>query len=94
VRIFGCFRTFGGPTVAPRSPRGCCGPLLSIKPYARAVSDFEVGEHVVLKEGLPQRADHVGTVVKIEKNEIWVRWSGPDAPPEPAKFSARALERV
>lgn len=56
--------------------------------------DFQVGEHVVLKKGLPQRADHVGTIVKIEGEEIWVRWSGPEAPPEPTKFSARALEHA
>jgi hypothetical protein len=58
------------------------------------MSDFQVGDRVVLKEGLPQRGDHVGTVVKIERDEIWVRWSGPEAPAEPAKFSAGALEHA
>ena len=54
--------------------------------------EFHVGDHVVLKKGLPQRDDHVGTVVKIEAGEIWVRWGGPEAPVEPTKFSPRALE--
>jgi hypothetical protein len=58
------------------------------------MSDFQVGDHVVLKKGLPQRADHVGTVVKIEGDEIWIRWSGPEAPAALAKFSARAVERA
>jgi hypothetical protein len=58
------------------------------------MSDFQVGDHVVLKKGLPQRGDHVGTVVKIEGEEIWVRWSGPEAPTEPTKFSLRALEHA
>lgn len=41
--------------------------------------EFEVGEHLVLKKGFPQRGDHVGTVVKTIREEISVRWSGPEA---------------
>lgn len=56
------------------------------------MESFSVGDHVVLKQGLPQHDDHVGTVVRVEDAAVWVQWGGPEAPSEPTKFSRRALE--
>ncbi len=57
-----------------------------------AMDDFAVGDHVVLSKGLPGRNDNVGTVVDIGDDVVWVKWKGPDAREQPAKYVPRALE--
>ena len=53
---------------------------------------FSPGERVVLKPGLPQAKDHVGTVVSVDPDGVvWVQWAGHEAPDAPTKYSPRAL---
>ena len=56
------------------------------------MSSFDPGDRVVLDQGLPGSADNMGTVVRTDdEGYVWVQWEGPEAPPDPARFSARAL---
>jgi co-chaperonin GroES (HSP10) len=58
------------------------------------MDDFAVGDHVVLSQGLPGRNDNVGTVVEVGDDVVWVKWKGPDAREQSAKYVPRALERA
>jgi len=56
-----------------------------------------VGEHVVMVDipltGKHDRADHVGTVEGFDGDDVLVRWAGPDAPDQLARFNPKLLER-
>ena len=53
---------------------------------------FSPGQRVVLKPGLPQAKDHIGTVVRLDPDgAVRVQWAGPEAPAEPSRYSPRAL---
>jgi hypothetical protein len=56
--------------------------------------DLSIGDRVVLTKGLPQRHDHVGSVVRLDDGDVWVQWEGPEAPSEPSKYRVRALARA
>jgi len=54
---------------------------------------FELGDRVVLKDGIPGRADHVGIVVRIDDQDtIAVHWSGSDAAGKSSRYAPRVLE--
>jgi hypothetical protein len=58
------------------------------------MASFKVGDRVTLKQPLPGSKDNVGTVVALNTDAtIMVQWEGPEAPAEPTKFSALALDR-
>jgi hypothetical protein len=54
---------------------------------------FELGDRVVLKDGMPGRADHVGIVVRIDGEDmVAVHWSGSDAVGKSSQYARRVLE--